>query len=130
MKSNVNLLSNLQPIADEKNPINDKKFLETITEPSAIYELVQERRLTEGYILTKLQEDIYNQVSQPCAYALKGDTPWGICLIDGDYKLTCKCTNIKCEMFSECRPNFDKKELEKAIINYQSRDRRFGGIKK
>ena len=27
-------------------------------------------------------------------------------------------------------PDFDKKELEKAIINYQSRDRRFGGIKK
>ena len=27
-------------------------------------------------------------------------------------------------------PDFDKKELEKAIIDYQSRDRRFGGLKK
>ena len=27
-------------------------------------------------------------------------------------------------------PDFDEKELEKAIVSYQQRDRRFGGVKK
>ena len=27
-------------------------------------------------------------------------------------------------------PDFDEKELDKAIIAYQQRDRRFGGVKK
>jgi hypothetical protein len=112
MKSNVNLLSNLQPIEQGKYPLNDKKFLESLTDPTAIYQLAQVRILAGGYNLTKLQEDIYRQVSQPCAYAIKGDSPWGICIVDGKNKLICKCTNTKCEMISECRPNFDIKELD------------------
>src|SRR5574344_323596 len=111
MNSTVKLISNLQPL-ESSDPLQNNKFLEKIVDPQGLLELQKKIRLTNGFTFTKLQNDIYYNYSQPCAYAFEEDMPWGTVNDNGNIHVICKCLNTRCEFFHGCRPDFKAKELD------------------
>ena len=99
--------SNIYPISNH-NLKGDRDFLAQIHDPF-ILEIMKKA----GYDLTSIQEKEYRYASVHCAYAYKDDYPWGTIISDdGSKAVVCKCTNIDCQLFKNCRPDFDISELD------------------
>ncbi len=130
LNSTVVFKSNLQTVSD-RTIREDREFLASVRDPFAL-EIMEKQRLN----LTPIQRTEYKRASVHCAYALEGDYPWGtVCDKDGKEKVVCRCINVECKEFQECRgSSFDPAELnvqeendslsqqiEKTLHNFQIR---------
>ena len=103
--STVVFKSNIQPVYGEYK--EDRQFLSTIHDFMAL-EILRKG----GFGLTPLQRKEFYDVSLHCAYAPKGDYPFGTIIdFDGKEKVVCRCINTRCTKFSNCRPDFKHSEL-------------------
>ena len=108
MESNVATVafrSNVYPV--EKSYSTDYVFLSKIHDPFSL-EILK----NNFYTLTQLQKQEYEFASVHCAYAAKDNYPWGtIADESGEERVVCKCLNVDCKYFRDCRPDFDSVEL-------------------
>lgn len=94
--------SNVFPVS-KTNFREDRNFLEQIHDPFSL-----ETMKKNGYGLSSRQEREYQYASVHCKYAYKNDYPWGtVTTDDNSTKVICKCTNVDCDFFRSCRPDFD-----------------------
>lgn len=100
-RSSVFFKSNLQP---RSGPVReDLAYLSNIWDFALLREL-KDRRLP----MTRMQEQAYEQTAIPCAYADKGDFPFGtVREADGSVRVRCQCTKHTCALFTTCRPDVD-----------------------
>lgn len=102
--STVAFRSNLYPVV--KDIYDDATFRSKIHDPFSL------EQLKKQYNLTPLQEEEYAHASVHCAYAEKGDYPWGTIINEQGIKIVvCRCLNTECSYFHSCRPDFDPCEL-------------------
>ena len=109
--------SNLYPVRNNKCFYEDNIFLSKIHDPFALRVLQEER-----YHLTKIQEKEYELAGQHCSFTADDDYPWGTIIgEDGSERVVCKCINTECHLFSKCRPDFSRDELNVNEENKNSR---------
>ncbi|MCD7789463.1 MAG: AAA family ATPase [Bacteroides thetaiotaomicron] len=115
--STVAFKSNLQ-IISAKSIREDKKFLASVRDPFGL-EFMRKRNLP----MTPIQLVEFNKASMHCVYAFEGDYPFGT-VIDknGTEKVVCKCININCGNFAQCRPDFKPEEMRSSDENSALKD--------
>lgn len=102
----VEFKSNLQPVKGAYR--EDKAFLESVHDIFAL-----ETMQKAGFTLSPLQQQEYRNASVHCAYAPKGDYPFGtITTNTGEQSVVCRCTNTGCRLFASCRPDYNPSELD------------------
>lgn len=104
--SSIAFRSNLQLVNGDFR--NDRNFLSSIHDPFAL-----EWMKKLGYeAITPIQKKEFRDASLHCAYAFADDYPFGtIVNAKGIQQVVCRCTNVKCSLFTRCRPDFDPSEL-------------------
>ncbi|MCD8378041.1 MAG: UvrD-helicase domain-containing protein [Candidatus Gastranaerophilales bacterium] len=115
--STVAFKSNLQ-IISAKSIREDKRFLASVRDPFGL-EFMRKRNLP----MTPIQLVEFNKASMHCVYAFEGDYPFGT-VIDknGAEKVVCKCININCGNFAQCRPDFKPEEMRSSDENSALKD--------
>lgn len=105
--STVRFNSNLQVLEDYID--RDKKFLASIHDPFALA-IMREKNYNA---ITEIQEKEFRDAALHCSYAMKDDYPWGTIInADGKEDVVCRCINVDCANFNNCRSDFDESELE------------------
>jgi hypothetical protein len=111
MVSNVEFKSNLYPLKDYF--MYDHEFLSQIHDVFALERLKNDFHIS-NFKMSELQASEYQKASGHCVYAKKDDYVWGT-IIDptsGKERVVCKCTNVKCRNFYNCRKDFNPDELK------------------
>lgn len=111
--SNISIKSNIYPrkgyLHEDKefiSKIRDKKFLKQLVEKASL------GKLQINTLLSNSQKFILERDFEKCYYNKDGDYTWGIANVNGEEKLVCKCREIECKRFLECRPDISPEEIE------------------
>jgi hypothetical protein len=106
--SNINFSSNVYTV---KGPIFiDAFFVGKVSDYSRLKSLKNKYfNYPACTMLTPLQEQIINE-GAICTLA-NNDPCWGIEKFNGEYLWACKCVNIDCASFQNCRPVFNDDEF-------------------
>lgn len=106
-RSSLVYRSNLQPRTGLLR--QDRAFLENVWDIGAL------SILKDNHVdLPPAQEKVYSQVGAPCAYAARGDFPFGtVRSADGGVRVKCLCSNTACALFTTCRPDADPHTFRK-----------------
>lgn len=104
--STIAFKSNLQVITEDRIS-DDKRFLEYIRDFKGL-----EYMKKNVFLLNSIQKDEYERAALHCIYAFPDDYPNGTVITeDGKEVVVCKCINTACNYFSQCRPDFNQKEI-------------------
>lgn len=108
-ESNITVNSNIYLVLGEKS--KDKQFLSQVRDRQALkylltYNIIRRNDFTE------VQENIYSQ-SLKCTYNDPGDFTYGpVRKENGDLRWECRCCEVDCGGFKQCRKDFQMEELK------------------
>lgn len=105
--TNLQFKSNLQPVNGDIK--TDAEFHKHIYDFDALNIL---KNYLHGRRLSPAQNEELRQGAH-CAKARRDNYPWGT-IIDGSgrERVVCRCFEVNCKFFQDCRPDFSEQELE------------------
>ena len=105
-RSTFAFTSNVYPVTT-RSPFEDKEFMAQVHDLKLFSAMNSNPNFQLG--LTDLQSSEKSRLAH-CAYAKRDEFVWGTarCGKDASLAVECRCENVSCQFFAECRPDIAK----------------------